>query len=82
MPDLITPEAAKDLYWKTKAGMDWHASSGKVNLEREMELACWDVVIGEIRKHFEVETERLREENRQMKDLIVEINARDAVRAA
>jgi hypothetical protein len=77
---VITPEEAAEIYWSAQRSYDWHSTVGKRPEQAQMQLMCWEAVVNALRKDFEREMERLREENREMKALIAGMIESDAVR--
>jgi hypothetical protein len=71
----MTAEDAYNLYWSLNAAT-WKATGPLV--QRELEMARWDLVVQAIYKSFEQETERLRQENRDLKSAICRTVEADA----
>ena len=63
----MIPEDADTLFWEEMRKQDWHNSSGHPKTQHELRMQCWTVLIERIRKDYQEENERLREENRVLK---------------
>jgi hypothetical protein len=75
----VTPEQAEKLYYATihaegKAAME----ANNPALQRQIQSKAWGSVISACRKEYEAENERLREENRSLKEVILTTVEADA----
>jgi hypothetical protein len=68
----VSPEDADKLWWDEMTKLDWHESSGDQETQHQMRMRCWMTMIGHIRKPYQDENERLRQENRDLKYVITE----------
>jgi hypothetical protein len=68
----VTAETVQAIYWQalSEAG-DWHVTSGQAAVQSVMQLKAWDAVIAAVRKDSEMELERLRVENRGLRDVVL-----------
>lgn len=74
----MTAEEAETLFEAAMNDEHQRWPVDKPEVGRQMRMACWDVVLSAMRRDYALELERLRDENRQLRNLIVDINARDA----
>jgi hypothetical protein len=68
----VNAEDIQAIYWQalSEAG-DWHVTSGQAAVQSVMQLKAWDAVIAAVRKDSEMELERLRVENRGLRDVVL-----------
>jgi len=78
----VTPQEAEAIYWKAQKDFSdaWLESSGKPLVQAQMQEVAWEAVIKALRKHYEEELERLREENRMLKTMLADRITADATR--
>lgn len=69
---------AKELYWSTLRGFDWHETTGQQPIQEQYQLMAWEAVIKAVRKDSEQELERLRQENRDLKQMMLTRTEQDA----
>lgn len=74
----MSPEDAETLFWNTMRQLhkDWPANQPEVG--KTQRLKAWEAVLTQIRKEDETEMERLRQENRDLKSLIMDTVSADA----
>jgi hypothetical protein len=75
----LTPERLRELYWEEMRAQDWVTTAGKPDLQRQNHINVWTAIIAHVRKPYQQELERLREENRGLKaGLLAQIEAEAA----
>jgi hypothetical protein len=74
----MSPAEIEAVYWKALGEHDWHESSAKPFVQKQQQEKAWEAVIRYARQHYEVELERLREENRGLQAIVLDRVERDA----
>jgi hypothetical protein len=67
METHLSPEDVERLYWVEMRNQDWVTTAGKPDLQRQNHINVWTAVIAAIRKPYQLELERLREEVRSLR---------------
>jgi hypothetical protein len=62
-----SPERLELFYWEEMRAQDWMTTAGKPEMQRQNHINVWTAIIAHVRKPYEQELERLREENRMLK---------------
>ena len=75
--EVITAADLERIYFETYRAGPWNLPERRI-VQRELLDACWTAVLGAARKHYETELERLREENRTLKDAMLKAIEADA----
>jgi hypothetical protein len=75
---MIAAEDIQRIYYEVMAEPDFLSTSGKPFDQQAQMLKAWDQVLAAVRKGYEEENERLRVENRDLKQLIADMMEADA----